>query len=404
MPLLVALALALSSVAFAQRYTAASAAGDRKPVEFKEEKLYGRNAYVLDNGVFRIAVLRGGGHIAEVRLVSKDPLVNINPMRVPHYPTIEPYEYEPSKHDAIYGSDPHRWLSSGYMGHLLCFPFYGAPSAEEAKAGLGNHGEAPIVEWRILSVDRASDGSIRLRYGADLPKTQFRVERVVTLHPGDQFAHVEEWVENLTPYDRPINWMQHATFGPPFVEPGKTFLDVSATRGLTAGGRPQSASLRPDNEVNWPNGTAWDGAATDLRAFQSRPNAGTYCALLLDPKRPRQFFTMYHSGHRIAIGYFFPSAGGPWIADWQENNSNRNLPWNGQVVARGIEWGTSPFAEGLRRSVERGKLFETPSFRWIGGRERLKTEFRVFVIQVPEGFQGVRDVVVENGALVAIAR
>lgn len=392
----------LITAAFAQRYPA-TGLGSRKPVEFKEDKIHGRAAYILDNGSFRIALLRGGGHIAEVRLISDDPLKNINPMRVPHYPTIEPYAYEPSKHDAIYGSDPHRWLSSGYMGHLLCFPFYGTPSPDEAKAGLGNHGEAAIVEWRIISVDRDA-GGVTLRYGADLPKTQFRVERAVTVRPGDRFARVEEWVENLAAYDRPINWMQHATFGPPFAEPGKNFLDVSATRGLVAGGRAQSTSLRPQSEVNWPNAIAWDGAAADLRAFQPRPNAGTYCALLLDRNRPNQFFTAYHTGYRVAIGYLFPSAGNPWIADWQENRSNQNLPWNGQVVARGIEFGSSPFAEGLRKSVERGQLFDVPAFRWIGGRERLKTEFTVFLIEIPEGFQGVRDVVVENGVPVVIAK
>jgi hypothetical protein len=157
--------------------------------------------------------------------------------------------------------------------------------------------------------------------------------------------------------------MQHVTFGPPFVEPGKNSLDVSATRGLVAaGGRPESASLLPESEVNWPSGVSWDGRTTDLRGFQTRPNAGTYCAPLLDRKRTNQFFTAYHTGFRIAIGYLFPSGGNPWIADWQENHSIRTLPWNGQVVARGIEFGTSPFAEGLRKSVERGALFNVAAF------------------------------------------
>ena len=402
MSLRFALVFWLAIAAFAQRYPAAT--GDqRRPVEFKQDKIHGRDAYILDNGHFRISMLRGGGSIAEVRLISGDPLESINPMRIPHYPTIDPHTYKPSEHDAIYGSDPHRWLSSGYMGHLLCFPFYGPPSADEAKAGLGNHGEASIVEWRIVAVNR-DGGAVTLRYGADLPKTQFRVERAVTLRPGDRFARVEEWVENLAPFDRPINWMQHATFGPPFVEPGKSFLDVSATRGLVAGGRPDSASLRPESEVSWPDGISWNGDAADLRAFQARPNAGTYCALLSDRKRSSQFFTLYHTGYRIAIGYLFPTAGYPWIADWQENRSIRTPPWNGQVVARGIEFGTSPFAEGLRKSVERGELFNVPAFRWIGGRERLKTEFTVFVVPVPDGFQGVRDVVLESGVPVVVSK
>jgi hypothetical protein len=396
------LVLCFAGASFAQGL-AVRVDGPRRAVEFKEEKVYGRDAYILENGYIRIAALRGGGHLAEIRLISDDPRKNINPMRVPHYPTIDPHTYDASKHDAIYGSDPHRWLSSGYMGHLLCFPLYGPPSEEEAKAGLGNHGEAAIVEWRKSSVERDA-GSVTLRYGADLPKTQFRVERKITLRAGERFARIEEWVENLAAYDRPINWMQHATFGPPFVEPGKTFLDVSATRGLVGGGRAETASLRPESEVNWPDGVCGNGSRADLRVFQPRANSGSYCALLLDPKRAQQFFTLYHTGYRVAIGYVFPAEGSPWIADWQENRSIRTLPWNGQVVARGIEFGSSPFAEGLRKSVERGALFGAPAFRWIGARERLKTEFTVFVVEVPEGFRGVKDVTVGDGAPVVMAR
>ncbi len=42
-------------------------------VRFHTEKLHGREAYVLENGVLRLAALRGGGHLAEIRFVSPDP-------------------------------------------------------------------------------------------------------------------------------------------------------------------------------------------------------------------------------------------------------------------------------------------------------------------------------------------
>ena len=51
---------------------------------------------------------------------------------------------------------------------------------KEARAGLGNHGEAAIVEWKKTRVEVDSDG-VTLWYGADLPKTQYRVERAVSL-------------------------------------------------------------------------------------------------------------------------------------------------------------------------------------------------------------------------------
>ena len=356
-----------------------------------EEKFEGRRAWVLSNGLIRVSVLAGGGHIAEVRLLSDDPKQNVNPMRVPHFATIEPYQYDDAKHNAQYGSDPHRWLSSGYMGHLLCFPEYGPPSQEEAQAGLGNHGEAPIVEWRQIKLETTSDG-VTLWYGADLPKTQFRVERAVTLARGVRVVRVQEWVENLTNFDRPVNWMQHATFGPPFIEPGKTVLDASATRGKAAEDASGTGSLQSNSEFVWPHGIAGDGKPADLRIFQPKPHSGTYAALLLDPKRSEQFFTLYHPDYRVLIGYTFPNAGNQWLADWQENQRATVLPWDGKVIARGLEFGSTPFAEGLRKSVERGSLFDTPAYRWIGGKQRLGTEFSIFLEEIAEGFRGVKDV------------
>ena len=330
------------------------------PAAVTEEMFHGRRAWVLANGWMRVSLLAGGGHIAEVRLMSDDPKKNLNPMRVPHYATIEPYLYDDARDNPVYGDTPHRWLSSGYMGHLLCFPIYGPPSEEEARAGVGNHGEAPIVEWKKIDVRTDSDG-VTFRYGADLPKTQYRVERAVTMGRGMRSVRVEEWVENLAAFDRPIMWMQHATFGPPFIAAGKTALDLSTTGG------------------------------NEHRIFEPNAQAGGYYAMRTDPARKEQFFTLFHPDYRVLAGYLFPTDGNPWIADWQENRRNTIPPWNGQVVARGIEFGSSAYAEGLRKAVERG------TFRWIGGRQRLHTGYTIFLEEIPEGFTGVRDVRSEYG-------
>lgn len=361
----------------------------------REEMFHGRRGYVLENDAIRLTLLKGGGHIAEARFLSEDPRKNVNPMRIPNYPTIEPYEYVDAKHNAIYGDDPHRWLSSGYMGHLLCFPAFGPPSSEwEVKAGLGNHGEAPIVAW-----DRLENSGATFRYGAALKKTGFRVERAVTLVPGESVAYIEETVENLADYDRPVNWMQHATFGPPFTEPGVSFLDTSGTKARTSGGVASSSSLKPDTEFVWPRGVGVDGKDTSLRPFQTKPKAGTYVAVLMDPARPINYFTMYNNRFSTLIGYLFRTRECPWIGDFQENQRMAHKPWNGEAVTRGIEFGTTPFAEGLKRSIERGKLFGVPTFRWIGAHERQSMSYILFLAELPDKFAGVEDVVISNGAI-----
>ena len=139
----------------------------------------------------------------------------------------------------------------------------------------------------------------------------------MTVLAGETVARVEEWVENLPQYDRPVNWVQHATFGPPFAEPGKTFMDVSATQGFLAGGSATN-SLAGGREIWWPDGFASDGRKVSLREFQARDKSGTYYALLMDSKRETAWFTMYNSGYQVLIGYLFPRAGNPRLGDWQE--------------------------------------------------------------------------------------
>lgn len=327
----------------------ALAVGAQTPA-ISEEKVYGRPAWVLTNGLIRVALLSGGGHIAEVRQTTGDPRRDINPMRVPHYPTIDPQNYSANKHGQTYGADAHSRLSAGYLGHLLCFPFYGPVSSpEEAKQGLGNHGEAPVVEWRKISATATAESAV-FEYGAELPLTQYKVWRRVTLPAGKSHVNVEEWVENLLPLDRPFQWMQHATFGPPFVEPGRSRLRVSA----------KDPAMR-DREMP-------DGRGT-----------GSYTAILLDPARVQQFFVVTNPDFPVQVGYIFPAGPNPWLGDWMENQRNQHAPWNGQVIARGIEFGNSPHPEGLRKAIERGTLDGAPAYGWIKGREVLKNEFRIFL-------------------------
>ena len=113
-------------------------------VSLTDVSFHGREGWALSNGLIRVTVLKGGGHIAEVRQTTGDSRRDVNPMRVPHYPTIDPHAYNDARDNAVYGDDPHRWLSSGYMGHLLCFPVFGAPSSSIGapwfhNARLGTH-------------------------------------------------------------------------------------------------------------------------------------------------------------------------------------------------------------------------------------------------------------------------
>lgn len=116
----------------------------------------------------------------------------MNPLRVPHYATIDPQNYDPAVHESSYGSR----LGAGYMGSFLCFPFI-VKSTEPAEIAAGHvtHGEALGVKWDIEPVETL-DGSAQIAASAELPTTRYRVRRTLTLRPGETVVRVEEEVEN----------------------------------------------------------------------------------------------------------------------------------------------------------------------------------------------------------------
>ncbi len=369
---------------------------------YSRGELHGRDAYFLENAKMRVAALRGAGHIGELRLKSDNPKAAINPMRVAHFKTIEPWEYDSAKHDSVYGGGTNKMLQSGYMGHLLNFPTFGGPSDSEAKNDLGNHGEALAREWKVDRTEVNDDAAL-LWYSAHLPKTQYSVGRVLTLPADETVLYIEEWVESLTDYDRPAMWVQHVTFGPPFVEPGKTVLDMSGTKGEVRRGSEATNSLS-SGPIQWPDGTDHTGKPVSLREMQTRPSAGTYFGVLMDPDRERSYFTMYNSDYNVLIGYIWKTKDFPWIGDWQENGRNKQLPWRGQVKARGMEFGTTPFGGTMQSVVSEGEMFQTPVYRWIGGRQRAEVRYVAFLMEIPDGFQGVDDVRTSGGKITVIER
>ncbi len=365
-----------------------------RSASFHEDTLHGRRAFVLENGKIRVSTLPGGGYFGEIRFKSDDPKKSVNPMRVPHYQTIDPYTFDIAKHGPLYGTGNQRLIMSGYMGHFLCFPTFGQGSEAELNHGFAAHGEALAVEWKQQKVETAN-GAVTLRYGADLPLTQFRVARAVTLLPDETVGYVEESVENLTSFDRPVQWVQHITFGPPFLEVGKTGVDAPVAKGVA--GRLRLGPQDPP-EGTWPLVKDVQGKTADLRLFSGE--SGTW---LLDRSRPQVYFAMYNPDYPVLIGYIFPSATNPWVLDWQENQRAKQIPWDGKAIARGICIGDSP-VEGLRNAVRRESIFGVPVYSWIEAGQRRTQNYAFFLAEIPLGFKGVDDLRVEAGKIVIVER
>ncbi len=337
-----------------------------------------RRAAQIENDLVRVTVLIGGGHVAEI--LHKP--TGVNPLWTPPWPSIEPSAWSRAGHPE-YGDDSESKLLAGIMGHNLCLDIFGAPSAEEAAAGLTVHGEAPVAPYEIQTA-----GNV-LHADATLPNAQLRFERRIELAAGGVIRFTET-VENLAATDRAVAWTEHVTLGPPFLVKGSTQLRASATRAKVADHEPpEGAYLKAGAEFDWPSAPCRDGSAADLRVYTGRPVSSAFTTQLMDPAREQAFFAAWSPQSRVAFGYVWRREDFPWLGLWEENYSRLSPPWNGKTLTRGLEFGASPFAEPRRAQIERGRMFGAPTYRWIPAKTRAEVRYHAFI--------RVADSVPENG-------
>jgi hypothetical protein len=343
----------------------------------------------------RVTMLSGGAYIADLRILFPDGKESVNPMFNPHYQTIDPHDYQPDTHQDLYGLGRNAKLMAGYMGHYLCFPYFGGSISEsEEKLGYSTHGEAFTVKYQIEE-KTAGDGAT-VKASAVLPMTKFSVSRTLSLLPDQSVVLVEEEIENLEPFQRPYHYVQHVTFGKPFIEYGQTRVDAPVSRIAYSSDHDDPANL---NTVNWPMVSSAEEEETDAGVFSSDKGEGLYRAWFMEPDRKHTWFTMYNPDLKLLVGYVFSKTENPWIGDWQENQRSQVLPRNGKTVAWGLEVGTTPFGSGIS-SIEQDPVFDTETYRTIGAKDRKKQSYLMFIMEIDQGFQGVQKLELVEDAII----
>ena len=169
------------------------------------------------------------------------------------------------------------------MGHFLALDGFGTPSPEERAAGMPGHGEANRVPMKtIASTESGPLRSVTLQ--GVLPLAQETLTRTMELVDGEQVVYVTSELESLLSVDRPVSWAEHATLGPPFLEPGKIVIDMPATRcrvrAQKAGSTGKLAYL---TDFDWPMARLTRGGEVNLLTVPPGETSLDLAACLIDP-------------------------------------------------------------------------------------------------------------------------
>jgi len=351
-------------------------------MKIQSAQMKGRKGWTLSNDMLSLFVMAGGGHIADLHLKG---MKAVNPFWVPNWKTREPWQYR-QQDAAQYGGR----LLSCLCGHNLCLGAFGESSAEEARAGLDCHGEAPVIRWRCLK-KKVTATRVTFSYGCDLPIAQMKFVRTVVLRSNLSVVRINERVTNMARRDVPFTMCQHVTFGPPFLEPGVTAFDLPATRGQTfpsVFGKPQR--MKTSTAFSWPNGPGQKGRI-DLR-FMGKGKNSDFTANLINPRLEHAWFSAVNPRLGLMIAYIWQRSDYPWTGIWEERFARKEKPWNGKAFTRGMEFSNTPFPIGLRKSVDTGAFQGQPTFRWLPALSSITFDYSILAIPVEPDCKGVKSI------------
>jgi len=291
--------------------------------------------------------------------------------------------------------DPDRLNPLHSLGHFVCVDGFGPTSEEERAAGLQMHGEANRLPWTLT--DRTADGqTTSVAFTVTLPIVQEVFRRTYRLVEGERVVYVESELESLLGFDRPVNWGEHATIGPPFLALGRTSVEMSATRAMTRSYDSQSAALphrlASFREFRWPMAPSIDGNLIDVRPSPSASPVGDHTTSLMDPSRRLVFVTAMNADQHRLIGYVFKREEYPWTQLWE------NYPSNGRL-ARGLEFAVQPFDLPRREVTDMGRLLDTPTYRWLPAKSTIRSSFLMFYTRTPDHMRQVDDVTLDQGTI-----
>ena len=331
----------------------------------------------ISNGELELTILKQGATLANL-VLAKDT-EKLSPL------------WNPMRMSRELGNTPR---FNGGAGHFVCVDGFGPVSQEESAAGLRGHGEAHVQMFEQRYAGKEGKANV-VTMSATLPIVQEVLTRTFRMVDGENVIYVESQLENLLGFDRPVNWAEHATIGSPFLASGVTVIDVSGSRSQT---RPYPPNNRPEERLaagqnfTWPMAPGMDGKSIDMRVTPENPHYVDHAATLIDPKLNLGWVTALNPQKRLIFGYVFKREEYPWLQHWG------NYPAN-QKMARGMEFGTQPYDVPRREAVSAATMFDTPTYRWLPAKSKIETRFLLFYARVPEGFEKVDEVRLENGQL-----
>jgi hypothetical protein len=318
----------------------------------------GMRALVLENRYLRIVYLLDKG--ADIIELKYKPL-DVDLMWHSPQGYVNPVDYVPAV--ATADSSFNDLYGGGWQDAV---PVIGNGPQEHRGAKYGTHGESPVLRWdcEILEEDGQSASAVLRVEGIRYP---FRLEKTVRIDSDRATLHNSEKLSNLSPQPLEFFWLQHPSFGEPFLNPGDTIeipsdSEVVNLQEFNPNGRIAGGSFQ------WPKaGSRNGGADIDLSVLPPRDLVAEETIFIRVKKG-------WYALKNPMLGLSFKLEWDPsifrWIWFWQNYNLP-DYPYYGAAWNIAIEPATSPPTDIARKRGDDALK--------IAGKSSIETEFEATI-------------------------
>lgn len=212
-------------------------------------------------------------------------------------------------------------------GWYELFPNAGA-ACEFDGVRIPTHGDIQHGPWTYELVE-ATDDRIELGFSRDSTILPFHVEKTISITADQPALSVAETITNVGTDTLPYLWGHHVTFGKAFVLGSRVDLPDTEVYG-----RDRASNLLADN----PRGRfsalpGADGNPIDMSLFPET----VFSAMLFTDPLAEYWYNVYNSSLGTGFALAWDGDAFPFLWIWQENGRLLAEPYEGNVVAMGLE-------------------------------------------------------------------
>jgi galactose mutarotase-like enzyme len=302
----------------------------------------GMRTLILENEFLRIVfLLDKGSDMIELRykpldidLMWHSPQGHVNPKEY-----VASIVTQESSFNDLYGG--------GWQDAL---PVIGNGPQEAHGAKYGTHGETPVIPWSC-KIDEEAGSAASAIMSVKGVRYPFQLEKKVQISKDESRLTIRETLTNTAPQDLEFFWLQHPSFGAPFLAPGDQIA------------LPVGSEIENFVEIN-PNGRVGDGKFRWPKAMGKQLETNEIDLSLVPPKdlvaEETNFVRVKEGWYSLTnpkIGLQFrldwDSKIFPWLWFWQNYNLP-NYPYYGEAWNIALEPATSLPANLARQRGEEG--------------------------------------------------